>query len=229
MKANSVKEAWAMADEIFPTDYMKDDRASENAGYPIYRSTLDSSCTDNYQPWYCQIADLGCRLEVTVVMASWEQKVINIWIEAPAEEAPAAAEAPAEEAAPQGLAALSKERKDLIMRLRRATFAYTREYLDELANKEKEEAECKAAQEAYEKDGINRMVVMTAENNAKVMLSCMKEMKRAIEILEDPEEDVDDWMLAGITAMLDKAREMKIIPFDLPDSICGVLCADWRN
>ncbi len=229
MKANNVKEAWAMADEIFPTDYMKDDQSSENAGYPIYRSTLDAACTDNYQPWYCQIADLGCRLEVTITLASWEQKVINIWIEAPAAEETPAVEAPAEEAAPQGLSALSKERKDLIMRLRRATFAYTREYLDELEKKEKEEAECKAAKEAYEKDGVNRIVVMTADNNARVMLSCMKEMRRAIEILENPEEDVDEWMMAGITAMLDKAHEMKIIPFDLPTSICGVLGADWRN
>lgn len=229
MKANNVKEAWAMADEIFPTDYMKDEQSSANAGYPIYRSTLDPKCTDNYQPWYCQIADLGCRLEVTVTLASWEQKVINIWIEAPAEETPAAVEAPAEEAAPQGLDAISPERKDLVKRLRRAAFAYTREYLDELENKEKEEAECKAAQEAYEKDGVVRCIVMTAENNAKVMLGCMKDMKRAIEILEDRAEDVDDWMMAGITAMLDKAGEMKIIPFDLPTSICGVLGADWRN
>ena len=115
---------------------MKDDKSSANAGYPIYRSTLDSNCTDTYQPWYCQIADLGCRLEVTVTMANWEQKVINIWIEAPAEETPAV-EASAEDAAPQGLSALSKERKDLIMRLRRATFAYTREYLDELEKRKR--------------------------------------------------------------------------------------------
>ena len=52
MKANNVKEAWAMADEIFPTDYMKDDKSSANAGYPIYRSTLDSNCTDTYQPFF---------------------------------------------------------------------------------------------------------------------------------------------------------------------------------
>lgn len=218
MKANNVKEAWAMVDEIFPTAYEKDDQSSASAGYPIYRSTLDASCTDTYRPWYCQIADLGCRLEITVTMASWEQKVINIWIEAPAEEA-----------APHGLSGISPERKDLVKRLRRATFAYTREYLDELENKEKEEAECKAAQEAYEKDGVISCIVMTAENNAKVMLSCMKDMRRAIEILEDKDEDVDEWMLAGITAMLDKAGEMRIIPFDLPTSICGVLGADWRK
>lgn len=50
MKANNVKEAWAMVDEIFPTAYEKDDQSSASAGYPIYRSTLDASCTDTIGP-----------------------------------------------------------------------------------------------------------------------------------------------------------------------------------
>lgn len=81
MTVNSIKAAWQAADEIFPTDYMKDDQSSANAGYPIYRSTLDNTCTDKFQPWYCQIADLGTRLEVIITYADWTQKVVNIWIE----------------------------------------------------------------------------------------------------------------------------------------------------
>lgn len=50
-----------------------------------------------------------------------------------------------------------------------------------------------------------------------------------MDILTDREEDVDDWMLAGITAMLDKCNEQKVIPFDLPTSICGLLGAEWRK
>lgn len=42
------------------------------------------------------------------------------------------------------------------------------------------------------------------------------------------QEDVDEWMLFGITAMMDRANEMKIIPYDLPTSICGLLCAQYR-
>lgn len=80
MKANSTYQAWMMANEIFPTDYIKDEDSSRNAGYPIYRSTLDSTCTDKFQPWYCQIADLNTRLEITITYANWEQKTINIWI-----------------------------------------------------------------------------------------------------------------------------------------------------
>ena len=37
------------------------------------------------------------------------------------------------------------------------------------------------------------------------------------------EEDVDDWMIAGINAMLDKVRVTRGIPFDLSTAICGVL------
>ena len=227
MTVTRIKDAWAIADEIFPTDYMKDDQASQNAGYQIYRSTLSPECTTKYQPWYCQIADLGTRLEVTVTMANWKQKVTNIWIEAPAEE-PAQTDGTTEEPAPGLLSTLSPERKDLVLRMRRATFAYTREYLNYLEKKEQEEIACKEAKEDYEKDGVTRCLVLTAESNAKVMLGCMKDMKQAIEILENREEDVDEWMIAGIVAMLDKASEMKIIPFDLPASICGLLCAQYR-
>lgn len=80
MKVSSIEAAWKAADKIFPTDYMKDEESSKNAGYPIYRSTLDATATEKFQPWYCQIADLGNRLEVTVTFADWKQEVTNIWI-----------------------------------------------------------------------------------------------------------------------------------------------------
>lgn len=80
MKVASIEKAWEAANKIFPTDYIKDDHSSRNAGYPVYRSTLDASATEKFQPWYCQIADLGNRLEVTVTYADWKQDVTNIWI-----------------------------------------------------------------------------------------------------------------------------------------------------
>ena len=36
MKVKSKEEAWRKADDIFPTDYMKDDIRSNRAGYDIY-------------------------------------------------------------------------------------------------------------------------------------------------------------------------------------------------
>lgn len=70
MKVTSRQEAWRTADEIFPTDYMKDERASRAAGYDIYYSTADG-CND----W---ISDLGNRLEVNYYNSG---KTVNIWIE----------------------------------------------------------------------------------------------------------------------------------------------------
>lgn len=71
MKVNSREEAWRQADRFFPTDYVKNEAASANAGYPIYQSTSDS---EEYR--FAQIADLNTRLEVNDGI-----QTINIWIE----------------------------------------------------------------------------------------------------------------------------------------------------
>lgn len=55
---NSVKKAWAKANEIFPADYQHDKEASERAGYPIYMSVIQGS-NDH-------ISDLGTCLEVNI-------------------------------------------------------------------------------------------------------------------------------------------------------------------
>lgn len=67
MKAKNLCEAWTMAAEIFPTDYTKDEQSSENAGYPIYRSTTRH---------YCYICELGDRLEINLD----DGRTVNIWI-----------------------------------------------------------------------------------------------------------------------------------------------------
>ena len=69
MKAKSIKEAWQIADEIFPTDYMKDDSLSEAAGYDIYKSTAYG-----VNAWIC---DLGSRLEVNLDNG----ETVNVWID----------------------------------------------------------------------------------------------------------------------------------------------------
>lgn len=68
MTVTSKRKAWQAADEIFPTDYMKDDARSERAGYPIYYSTADG--VNAY------ICDLGDRLEVNLPDGS----SVNIWV-----------------------------------------------------------------------------------------------------------------------------------------------------
>ena len=69
MKANSIKQAWDMVNELFPTDYMKDEQASQKAGYPVYWSTAEG-----VNAW---ISDLTSRLEVNFA----DGHSVNIWIE----------------------------------------------------------------------------------------------------------------------------------------------------
>lgn len=76
MKAHSIQEAWNMANEIFPTDYEKDEESSKRAGYPIYRSTAEGR-------HYDYICDLNDRLEVNLADGS---RSINIWIETDCDE-----------------------------------------------------------------------------------------------------------------------------------------------
>lgn len=76
MKAHSTQEAWNIANEIFPTDYEKDEESSQRAGYPIYRSTAEGR-------YYDYICDLNNRLEVNLADGN---RSINIWIESSSDE-----------------------------------------------------------------------------------------------------------------------------------------------
>lgn len=68
----SKAEAWAVANQIFPTDYIEDARRSDGAGYPVYSSTADGH-------FYDYICDLGDRLEVNLSNG----KTVNVWIREP--------------------------------------------------------------------------------------------------------------------------------------------------
>ena len=77
---NSVSAAWAKVNEVFPTDYNKDENSSARAGYPVFRSSVE---------YYNYICDLGNRLEVNLESG----ETVNIWIDE-AEEMEAAVEMP---------------------------------------------------------------------------------------------------------------------------------------
>lgn len=68
MKANNRQQAWEIANEIFPTDYIKNETKSKRAGYDIYESTAEGVLA-----W---ISDLSDRLEVNLNNG----KTITIWI-----------------------------------------------------------------------------------------------------------------------------------------------------
>lgn len=65
----SVKEAWTIADQIFSTDYIKNEAYSKNAGYPIYTSTATG-----VNAW---ISDLGTSLELNLQNGQTVRIIIN--------------------------------------------------------------------------------------------------------------------------------------------------------
>ena len=91
-------------------------------------------------------------------------------------------------------------------------------------NREKEKEAFEKAKEAGE------LVVMisTAENNTRVMKSCMKEAREAAEFLRDEKNDVEEWQLAGINAMFDQCNKENMVPYDMPTAIKGLLCMQYQ-
>lgn len=65
----SMEQAWKKVNEIFPTDYEKDEGSSERAGYSVYRSTAEGH-------YYDYICDLGDRLEANLSTG----ESINVWV-----------------------------------------------------------------------------------------------------------------------------------------------------
>ena len=65
----STAHAWAIANEIFPGDYIRDENSSERAGYPIYRATSENS--------RAYICDLGDGLEINYDDGSSQRISIN--------------------------------------------------------------------------------------------------------------------------------------------------------
>ena len=212
MTVTSIRDAWAEVQKIFPTRYEHDASRSERAGYPIYYSTAAG-----VNAW---ISDLGNRLEVNLP----DGKSVDIWIQAPAEAATSDSTKDTEDSG----SATKEERRETAKRIQRLAYFYTVEYVGQLDNKKREDAAVKEMQDAATEGGEIKCMVLTAENNARVAMGSITDCIAAVNILVNMEEDVDDWMIAGINAMLDKVRVSQGIPFDLSTAICGVLGAQYR-
>lgn len=116
-------------------------------------------------------------------------------------------------------------RISLCKRLHHLGWFYTQEYLKELENKVEEE---KRIQELKNSDEPV-CCVLTADNNAKVMLDCMKATNAAMDILRDEDEDVEDWQISAINAALDTTNDSQYVSFDLPYCILGMMGAQYRG
>ena len=140
------------------------------------------------------ISDLGNRLEVG--------KSVDIWIQAPAE----ATTSDSTENAEDTGSATREERRETAKRIQRLAYFYTLDDVHEMDNKKREAAAVKEMQVAATAGGEIKCMVLTAENNARVTMGSITDYIAAVNILVNMEEDVDDWMIAGINAMLDKVR-----------------------
>ena len=67
------EEAWNRVNELFPADYEEDIRSSSRAGYPVYRSTMDTETAH-----YNYICDLGTTLEVNLTEENWKSTTVRI-------------------------------------------------------------------------------------------------------------------------------------------------------
>ena len=104
---------------------------------------------------------------------------------------------------------MTENREKAIKRTKNLAYWFMGEMLKEEERGEKEKEAFEKAKEAGE------LVVMisTAENNARVMKSCMKEAREAAEFLRDEKNDVEDWQLAGINAMFDQCNKENMVPY----------------
>lgn len=198
IKVKNLESAWEIVNIIFPTDYEKDEPSSQNAGYPVYRSIADGH-------YYDYICDLNDRLEVNLADGN---RTINVWIESePAQD---------EKEIPN-----AEERGKVLKRIHRLTAWFAEEMIDqeEKGRKAREEFE-KACAAEPEKQIV---MVFCSDGNAECMKNCMKASIKAAKFIRDKENEVEDWQIAGINAMFDKANESQTIPFDLPYAINGIL------
>lgn len=67
------EEAWNRVNELFPSDYAEDPRSSSRAGYPVYRSTMDTETAH-----YNYICDLGTTLEVNLTDKDWKSTTVRV-------------------------------------------------------------------------------------------------------------------------------------------------------
>jgi len=119
---------------------------------------------------------------------------------------------------------MTENREKAIRRTKNLAYWFMGEMLKEEERWEKE----KEAFEKAKETGELVMMISTAENNARVMKSCMKEAREAAEFLRDEKNDIEEWQLAGINAMFDQCNKENMVPYDMPTAIKGLLCMQYQ-
>lgn len=116
-----------------------------------------------------------------------------------------------------------KTREETLHRLRHALASLAMDYMDDLKTAELERAIARTKEE----NGEPFCMIMTGENNAKVVLSTMKDIKKGIECMTKLKDDeIANWQLAGLNAIFDQCNADHEIPYDLGVAVCGILGID---
>lgn len=116
----------------------------------------------------------------------------------------------------------SENRQKAIKRMYKLVYWFADEMLKEEDTEKKEAVEFE--RQCKEEPDKLQFRVSAHDNNAKVMKDCMREARDAAEFLKNKENDIEEWQIAGINAMFDQCNVEKIIPYDLPTAIKGLLC-----
>ena len=117
--------------------------------------------------------------------------------------------------------ATMEQRRELAVRIHKLNSLFTREYLAELENQKKEQEAIKK----LESDSSSEIkcMALTADWNASVDLDCMTECIEVIDYLQNEEEPVELWQLAGISAMICQSNKDHSFDYSLPQAISDVL------
>jgi hypothetical protein len=117
---------------------------------------------------------------------------------------------------------ISEDRKKTVKRIYKLVYWFADEMLNEEDKEEKEAAEF----ERLNKEEPDKLHIRVSahSNNAKVMKDCMREARDAAEYLKNKENEIEEWQIAGINAMFEQCNKEKIVPYDLPTAIKGLLC-----
>lgn len=117
---------------------------------------------------------------------------------------------------------LSESCQKAIKRIHKLVYWFADEMFKEEDRGKQIEAEFKRRCEAEPDKQI--FIVNASENNVRVMKDCLRSARDAAEFLKNKDNDIEEWQLAAINAMFDKCNEERIVPYNLPEVIKGLLC-----
>lgn len=118
-----------------------------------------------------------------------------------------------------------ESRQKILRRIYKLVYWFVSEMLEEEDAEEREAQKFK--KQCEEESEKFQFRISAHDNNIGVLKSCIRDAHDVVEFFKE-EQDVEEWQLAGINAMFDQCNKEKIVPYDLPTAIKGLLCLHIR-